>query len=365
MNFNYQQHFKDGIYVSPYSGKTFLSLKSFSSHIRNMNRESKFQQIPKLSCLCCKGTIDLGNYERHTKSCFTNRNTKKNCLQCNASISINKKFCNQRCAALFNGPKRSSMSREKQRQSIKDTIKVKSAPFTKIYPCLICGKYHPTRVNNCCTVSTRLLPSLGKWFGLDLTIRGTQEFKQTLDTLSKKLQAEYDVSSIVAMAKNYGHDNVGNFSKLLTGLDIQFKSQSEAALQAIANGRKIPVNPNFKNGYIPTSSEPIFYRSSYEQRIFQELLDMQIQFEVEKHRIVYFDSISNKQRIAIPDITAQNKIIEIKSDWTYDEINMLDKCVAYTKEGFSVFMIKEFELFKYNNVLHQFTKLHDHYLSIF
>lgn len=50
--------------------------------------------------------------------------------------------------------------------------------------------------------------------------------------------------------------------------------------------------------------------------------------------------------MAIPDfyIPSENKIVEIKSDWTYDEQNMKDRIKAYKKHGYTVDVILEHKL---------------------
>ena len=69
--------------------------------------------------------------------------------------------------------------------------------------------------------------------------------------------------------------------------------------------------------------------------------DQKIKYEVEKLRIVYWDSQLKKQRIAIPDfyLPDKNEIIEIKSTWTYDEQNMKDKFKAYKEHGYNYKLI--------------------------
>jgi len=62
---------------------------------------------------------------------------------------------------------------------------------------------------------------------------------------------------------------------------------------------------------------------------------------MESLRILYWDSQLLKQRIAIPDfyLLNENKIIEIKSNYTYNKINMNDKKKAYLKHGYKFELI--------------------------
>jgi predicted nuclease of restriction endonuclease-like RecB superfamily len=50
-----------------------------------------------------------------------------------------------------------------------------------------------------------------------------------------------------------------------------------------------------------------------------------------------------KQRVAIPDfyLSESNTIVEIKSNWTYDEQNMKDKFKVYKEHGYNFKLILE------------------------
>ena len=78
-------------------------------------------------------------------------------------------------------------------------------------------------------------------------------------------------------------------------------------------------------------------RSSYESDFANILDESKTPYEVEKLRIPYFDTQQNKQRIAIPDfyLPDTNTIVEVKSTWTLDKQNMIDKRVAYLKSGYN------------------------------
>lgn len=83
----------------------------------------------------------------------------------------------------------------------------------------------------------------------------------------------------------------------------------------------------YKSGYhINWKGEKIHYRSK------------NINYDVETLKIQYYDTQKKKFRIAIPDIYIKdnNEIVEIKSKWTLDEINMNDKIKSYKKLGYNV-----------------------------
>ena len=54
-------------------------------------------------------------------------------------------------------------------------------------------------------------------------------------------------------------------------------------------------------------------------------------------RVRYFDTQLQRERVAVPDfyLPDQNKLVEIKSPWTYDKQNMLDKETAYKALGYN------------------------------
>lgn len=67
---------------------------------------------------------------------------------------------------------------------------------------------------------------------------------------------------------------------------------------------------------------------------------------MERLRILYWDSQVLKNRIAVPDflILDENKIVEIKGAYKYDEQNMIDKKKAYLKKGYKFELIYEHKL---------------------
>ncbi len=92
------------------------------------------------------------------------------------------------------------------------------------------------------------------------------------------------------------------------------------------------------------NNKQVFLRSSFELKYAQELDEKQIDYEVEKLRILYWDNQELKQRIAIPDfyIPSENLIVEIKSEYTLDDQNMKDKVYEYKRHGYNVKVIVDF-----------------------
>ena len=87
------------------------------------------------------------------------------------------------------------------------------------------------------------------------------------------------------------------------------------------------------------------------------LLDKQhIDYEVESLRIEYYDSINKENKIAIPDfyIPSTNTIVEIKSNYTLNVQNMLDKKLAYENAGYKFKLILEHKETNISNIYKNF-----------
>ena len=82
----------------------------------------------------------------------------------------------------------------------------------------------------------------------------------------------------------------------------------------------------------------------------KELDEQKIDYEVESLVIPYFDSQKEKYRCAIPDfyIPNQNLIVEIKSNWTLNKQNMIDKFESYKQLGYNYKLICEHKEIKLN-----------------
>jgi len=128
--------------------------------------------------------------------------------------------------------------------------------------------------------------------------------------------------------------------------NFKLRNLSECISNAIYQGRiEINKKPNqYKCGWHKTwNCKNVYYRSSYELDYCDFLDENKIDYVMESLKIKYFDSILKKERIAIPDfyLLNTNEIVEIKSDWTYDEQNMKDKIISYKKLGYNIKIILE------------------------
>lgn len=130
--------------------------------------------------------------------------------------------------------------------------------------------------------------------------------------------------------------------------NFKLRNISDCISNAIYQGRLKPaeLKNQYKTGWHKTwNNNDVYYRSSYELDYCNILDKQKIEYTMEKIRIKYWDSILKKERIAIPDfyLLNTNEIVEIKSNWTYDEQNMKDKILAYENNGYKVRLILEHE----------------------
>jgi hypothetical protein len=69
-------------------------------------------------------------------------------------------------------------------------------------------------------------------------------------------------------------------------------------------------------------------------------------------RIPFFNPLKNKKSVAIPDffIPSENKIIEVKSYFTYNKEEMLARIEAYEKRGYMFMLYLEQKEYYKNNL---------------
>lgn len=70
---------------------------------------------------------------------------------------------------------------------------------------------------------------------------------------------------------------------------------------------------------------------------------------MESMRIKYWDSVQQKERVAIPDfyLPESNTIIEIKSLFTYNKQNMIDRSIQYQNLGYKFKLILEHQEYNF------------------
>ena len=222
--------------------------------------------------------------------------------------------------------------------------------------CKFCGKEFDPKFSKsksyCCRehaiIYSNRLKTLIKYFGYDKTLLGT---KYAIDEYERIRHMLYDLywnkhksSSDIAKMFNYTlHvENIAN--KVFKMLDIPKKSVSQAIKENYMHGQIPPSSNTYKHGWHTTwNNKKVFLRSSHEFDYAKQLDENKIDYEVENLRISYYDTISQTNKIAIPDfyIPYTNTIVEIKSNYTLNVQNMKDKKKAYEQAGYNFKLILE------------------------
>lgn len=229
-----------------------------------------------------------------------------------------------------------------------DLSRVKCEDCKKIKICKICGQQKPCKRPDVCK-KHNIFPTLEKYFGFDISKKGTVDIYEEFDRVRNILVEDYWIEklSLPEMVNKYNHYNSWNFTKILKSLDIKTRNISESNINFYFQGKSnLPCNKQYKHGWHTTwNNKQIFYRSSYELEYAQYLDQEKINYEVEKLRILYWDSQRLMQRLAIPDfyLPDTGTIVEIKSNWTYDEQNMKDKFKSYKDHGYHCKLILDKE----------------------
>ena len=155
-------------------------------------------------------------------------------------------------------------------------------------------------------------------------------------------------------------------TEVFNNLDIPKRTLSEATLNTIKLGKPsgfmssrnciTGLSKNIAQSWHTTwFGEEVFLRSSYELDYAKLLDDLKVYYVVESLRIEYYNTFSNSNKIAIPDfyLPNTNEIIEIKSDFTLDIQEMLDKFNAYKNLNYIPRLILEHEEIDLYNIENQ------------
>jgi len=292
---------------------------------------------------------------------------------------ISCKFCNKDFKSL-KSENRIFCSKECQLKNLNKNI-IKDYNKTKICKCIDCGcdvkiKVNTTTFNLRCDKCKKILNSNNCKFCNEKIsknkicndckpyLQNIQFFKK-LKTYSKgKKLNEINEKSVLLLSNMYHNkkysrlqiSEILNIDKktLYTFFiknNFNLRSLSDSISNSIYQGRtkRYNVKTQYKCGWHTTWNDiKVYYRSSYELNYCHLLDNQKIEYFMEKIRIKYFDSILNKERISIPDfyLPETNEIIEIKSNWTFDEQNMKDKIIQYKKNGYNVKLILEHKEYK-------------------
>lgn len=292
------------------------------------------------------------------------------CQYCGNNIPFEKRFnktCSRSCAASISNINRGPM-KDETKEKISNSLKIynnsnfiskekkiiKKKKFQvsnpKIKYCASCGAEKGKCEHPEICKKYRLFKTLSI-FGFDLNSIGTNKIFSEYEKTKKIIEDFYikngTSDSLLKETFNYS-SGAANFHKILKSLDIKSRNHSDAQEFAIEHNRRDNI-PNgihycYNDEYHTTwDNREVYLRSSYETDFANILDNKKIYYEVEALKIKYFDTITNKFRMAIPDfyIKDENLIVEIKSQFTLNVQNMKDKVKAYKGLGYKFKLILE------------------------
>lgn len=256
----------------------------------------------------------------------------KNCNEKNAikySKYSNGLFCSRKCARSF--------STRTKRKEINEKVSIK---LKKKNYCKSCQMEIFTK-NKYCSECNKIYGNIKLFKKININ---DNNLKIANEKALKKLKKLYFIEnlSLLEIKEKYKiQTNTMHF--FFKKNNINLKTLSEGISLAIKLGKlDMPDSNQYKSGWFKSwTGENFYLRSSYEFKYAKMLNENKIKYSVEKIRLEYFDTQQNKNRIAIPDfyLIDENKIIEIKSEWTLDEVNMKDKEKSYIKNGYNFELI--------------------------
>ena len=367
----------DSIYHCTKCDKSFKNERALCGHMHiHAASYSKTQQNTTNQNNITR--INYANNPVHCKECDCcipyDRRVNKFCSSSCSGINTNRLRYKNGYSMLVSGRKAISLklsnliSTKPKQQSI-NQIKSKSKLYSKVYPCNACGKYYRCKLDKdicSCGLSCKfkLFPALQTYFNFDSSVVGTKIVIQEFEKCKNHVKDLYNQNSLPSLCKLVNHPNAGNLGKILKSLGIKLDdlstSQSKSYLQ---NRTTLPLSPHnhYKQGWFTSKTGRMYYyRSSYELKFIEQLEDINIEFEMELP-FRYYDSIREKYRTALPDFIFHGKIVEIKSDYTFDEINMIDKFTSYVEHGYDPILQLEFKYYKLIDGL--FTLIPDYKLT--
>jgi hypothetical protein len=227
--------------------------------------------------------------------------------------------------------------------------------------CPICGTYHCEN-EFCKKHNFQQIIGFVKHLGLNPITIGTPNIFKEFDRIRDLVYDLYwnQGLSSLELGKKFGYKNSRMQWNVFDELNIPMKDLSTATVDALLSGRSSLPEINMsgtiaysihQEWHTTWTGESVFLRSSYETDYANWLDENQISYSVEELRIEYYDSQQDKTRVAIPDfyLTSTNEIVEIKSDYTLDIQEMLDKFEAYKNSGYIPKLVlegKEVDIYK-------------------
>lgn len=284
---------------------------------------------------------------------------KKYCLECGKEITskYGNKFCSCSCSVSHRNKnsKHSEITKKKISESLKK-LKINKPTIKKV--CRCCGQ-EVCEHNEICKHSHALFENL-TYFGFNINTYGTKDVYNEYYKTKALLEEEYYNNGLNSRELKEKYDypkTFENITHILKHLGIKVRNERESQINLIIRNKVTPQNAfntyPFKHGWhITWDNNKIYYRSSYELEYAEELDKQKIHYEVESLRILYYDTVLQSERVAIPDfyLPKSNEIIEVKSRVTFLKQNVVDKFKKYIELGYTPKLLYENKLYKLEDI---------------
>ena len=266
---------------------------------------------------------------------MNNKLKKAKCIDCGEIIYIDKRASNKKCRC--------------------DKCKEIHHKPSDIRYCKICGQLYYKNEGGCKNEFCKQhgleqFNTLIKYFTFDKNKLGTIEVKNEFYRVRNLLYDLYWEQQLSGdeIGKLFGYKNSHNIlQSIFSYLNIKTRNFKESTKLASLKGKLDNFGKNqYKQQWYKTwNGKEVYLRSSYELDYAKELDKQKIDYEVEFIHIKYWDSQKHEYRCAIPDfyLNDTNTIVEIKSSWTLDKQNMIDKFKAYKELGYNYKLICDHE----------------------
>ena len=266
-------------------------------------------------------------------------------------------FCSRSCAATYNNSHREFKQEWKNKISntLQSSYKERTGFSTRKEKktadkvCKVCGQHTCVYPHICKSAFVYQKSKNLSKLGFDFSKIGTFEIYDEFFKVQYLLYKDYyeECLSFTDIQNVYSISSLTTIYLLFKFLNLSPRSASEAQRNYILSDKYVPSILNskiFKCGWhISWDDRQHYYRSSYEEDYMKELDEERIEYYTEKLRIQYFDTEEEITRIAIPDfyIPSTNTIVEVKSEYTYDRQNMIDKVKSYRELGYNFKLLYE------------------------
>lgn len=331
-------------------GKTFhISRRMYQAFVRYHLHSGRRTNELKICSRNCTGNCN----EQQDTNLVT-----KPCLFCGKLVTKCRSeaskypnfFCCHSHAASYNNSHRAPRS-EESRAKTSATIRAQR-PKRPPKPCKVCGQYPCAHTEPCKGNWLRREDNIKRLesMGFDISTLGTPQIVDSYNAFRIRFLKLYveDEMSQNDLTKMFNLPCALTMSLLFKWLQIPVLNKHDQGVRTMSKMQEIEPFVSdkycYKHGHHTTwFNTDVFYRSSYELDYCLELDRQKIKYDMEALRIRYWDSVQQKERVAIPDfyLPETNTIVEVKGDFTYDKQNMIDRSDQYKKLGYNFKLILE------------------------